>query len=102
MLQPLSFIFWLKFRKFLSADPTFTRLDKDVKRHFERYKIISYVSSNPCSNAFVEGVFSPLKSAWTVSRKLMANETIAAELKIRLNSTMACEDFFLLLKHNRN
>ncbi|CAM4915320.1 unnamed protein product [Rotaria socialis] len=68
----------------------------------EMYKIISYVYSIPCSNAFVEGVFSQRKSAWTASRNLTVNETIAAELKIRFNSTMTCEDFFLLLKHNRN
>ena len=37
-----------------------------------------------------------MKSAWTASRNSMGNETIAAELKIRLNSTMACEDFFSL------
>ena len=56
----------------------------------------------PCSNAFVEGVFSHMKSAWTASRNSMVNETIAAELKIRLNNTKKCGDFFLLLKHNRN
>ncbi|CAF3392552.1 unnamed protein product [Rotaria socialis] len=54
----------------------------------EMYKIISYVYSIPCSNASVEGVFSHMKSAWAASRNLMANETIAAELKIRLNSTI--------------
>ncbi|CAF1319880.1 unnamed protein product [Rotaria magnacalcarata] len=60
----------------------------------EMYKIISYVYSIPCSNAFVKGVFSHMKSAWTASCNLMANEMIAAELKIRLNNTMTCEDFF--------
>ena len=94
MLRPLSSIFWLKFRKFLSLYPTFTRIDKGVKPQFEMHKIISYVYSIPCSNAFVEAVFSHMKSAWTASRNSMVNETIAAELKIRLNSTMACEDFF--------
>ncbi|CAF3408905.1 unnamed protein product [Rotaria socialis] len=68
----------------------------------EMYKIISYVHSIPCSNAFVEGIFNQRKSARTASRNLTVNETIAAELKIRFNSTMTCEDFFLLLKHNRN
>ncbi|CAF3328700.1 unnamed protein product [Rotaria socialis] len=68
----------------------------------EMYKIISYVYSILCSNAFVEGVISQRKSPWTASRNLAANETIAAELKIRFNSTMTCEDFFLLLKHNCN
>ncbi|CAM4927842.1 unnamed protein product [Rotaria socialis] len=68
----------------------------------EMYKITSYLYSIPCSNAFVEGVLSQRKSAWTGSRNLTVNETIAAELKIRFNSTMTYEDFFLLLKHNRN
>ncbi|CAF4553489.1 unnamed protein product, partial [Rotaria socialis] len=153
MLRPLSSIFWLKQRKFLSLYPTFT-IDKDVKRQLywlaanghvyevfnndicneshdennlihkpttknhereeefrsdqfwafllvkskpmciEMYKIISYVYSIPCSNAFVEGAFNQRKSAWTASRNLTVNETIAAELKIRFNSTMTCEDFF--------
>ncbi|CAF1380711.1 unnamed protein product [Rotaria magnacalcarata] len=68
----------------------------------EMYKIISYVYPIPCSNAFVEGVLSQRKSAWTSSRNLTVNEAIAAELKIRFNSTMAYEDFFLLAKQNRN
>ncbi|CAF2210525.1 unnamed protein product [Rotaria magnacalcarata] len=69
-------------------------LAKSKPMCIEMHKIISYVYSIPCSDAFVEGVFSHMKSAWTVSRNFMANETIAAELKIRLNSTMTCEDFF--------
>ena len=52
------------------------------------------VYSIPCLNAFVESVFSHMKSLWTTSRNLMVNESIAAELKIRLNSTMTCKDFF--------
>ncbi|CAF1655930.1 unnamed protein product, partial [Adineta ricciae] len=64
----------------------------------EMHKIVSYVFSIPCSNAFVEGVFSHMKNAWTASRNLMANETIAAELKIRLNSHMKCEDFFSFIQ----
>ncbi|CAF3676066.1 unnamed protein product [Rotaria socialis] len=68
----------------------------------EMYKIISYVYSIPCSNAFVEGVLNQRKSGWTASRILTVNETIAAELKIRFNSAMTCEDFFLWLKHNHS
>ena len=63
MIRLLSSILWLKFGKFLSLYPTFT---------IEMHKIISYVYSIPCSNAFVEGVFSHMKSAWTASRNLMA------------------------------
>ncbi|CAF3175838.1 unnamed protein product [Rotaria socialis] len=73
-------------------------LVKSKPMYIEMYKIISYVYSIPCSNAFVEGVFNQRKSAWTASRNLTVNKTIAAELKIRFNSTMTYEDFFLLAK----
>ena len=69
-------------------------LAKSKPMYIEMHKIISYVYSIPCLNAFVEGVFSQRKSARTASHNLMVNETIAAELKIRFNSTMTCEDFF--------
>ncbi|CAF0976123.1 unnamed protein product [Didymodactylos carnosus] len=48
-------------------------------------KLISYIYSIPCSNAFTNGVFSHMKHAWTPSQNLMSSETVAAELKIRLN-----------------
>ncbi|CAF3165490.1 unnamed protein product [Rotaria socialis] len=70
------------------------RLVKSKPICIEMYKIISYVYAIPCSNAFVEGVFSQRKSAWAASRNLTVYETIAAELKIRFNSTMTCEVFF--------
>ncbi|CAF1116238.1 unnamed protein product [Rotaria magnacalcarata] len=54
-------------------------LAKSKPMCIEMYKIISYVYSIPCSNAFAEGVFSQRKSAWTASRNLTANKTIAAE-----------------------
>ncbi len=62
----------------------------------EMKKLISYVYSIPCSNAFAEGVFSHMKHAWTASRNLMSTETVAAELQIRLNSKMKCTDFFYI------
>ncbi|CAF2809385.1 unnamed protein product [Rotaria sp. Silwood2] len=57
-------------------------------------KVLAYVYSIPCSNAFAEGVFSHMKHAWTPSRNSMSTETIATELKIRLNSKIKCEDFY--------
>ncbi|CAF3566497.1 unnamed protein product [Rotaria socialis] len=69
-------------------------LVKSKSMCIEMYKIISYVYSIPCSNAFVEGVLSQRKSAWAGSRNLTVNEMIAAELKIRFNSTITYEDFF--------
>jgi hypothetical protein len=60
----------------------------------EMVKVLAYVYSIPCSNAFAEGVFSHMKHAWTPSRNLLSTDTIAAELKIRLNSKMKCEHFY--------
>ncbi|CAF3300814.1 unnamed protein product [Rotaria sp. Silwood2] len=60
----------------------------------EMTKVLAYVYSIPCSNAFAEGVFSHMKHAWTPSRNSMSTETIATELKIRLNSKIKCEDFY--------
>ena len=57
-------------------------------------KILAYVYSIPCSNAFAEGVLNHMKPVWTLSRNLMSTETIAAELKRRLNSKVKCEDFY--------
>jgi len=60
----------------------------------EMMKLISFIYSIPCSNAYAEGVFSHMKHAWTCSRNSMSTETIAAELKIRLNCRMKCNEFF--------
>jgi hypothetical protein len=61
-------------------------------------KLISYVYSISCSNAFAEGVFSHIKHAWTASRNLMSSETVAAQLQIRLNCKMKCSDFFTFVQ----
>ena len=69
-------------------------LSKSTTPCSEMTKVLAYVYSIPCSNAFAEGVFSHMKHAWTPSRNLLSTDTIAAELKIRLNSKMKCEDFY--------
>ena len=61
----------------------------------EIIKLISFIYSIPCSNAFTEGMFNQLKHEWTPSRNSMSVEAIAAELQIRLNGHMKCDDFFL-------
>ncbi len=61
-------------------------------------KFISFLFSIPCSNAFVESVFSIMKHLWDDKRNRMSTELVAAELKIRLNSSLSCTeayDFFL-------
>ena len=57
-------------------------------------KLISYLYSIPCSNAFTDGVFSHMKHAWTLSRNSMSTETVVVELQIRSNCKMKCNDLF--------
>jgi hypothetical protein len=64
-------------------------------------KLITFVYSIPCSNAFTEGVFNHMKYAWTPSRNLMLVETVAAELKIRLNCQMKCNEFFSFVQSEK-
>jgi hypothetical protein len=61
-------------------------------------KLISFIYTIPCSNAYTEGVFSHMKHAWTAYRHSMSTETVAAELKIRLNCQMNCNDFFKFIQ----
>ncbi|CAF4207275.1 unnamed protein product [Rotaria sp. Silwood2] len=58
---------------------------KTITNCDEITKLVSYVYSISCSNAFAEGVFSHMKPSWTASRNSMLSKTVAAELKIRLN-----------------
>ena len=69
-------------------------LSKSTTLCTEMTKVLAYVYSIPCSNAFAEGVFSHMKHAWTPSRNSMSTEAVATELKIRLNSKMKCKDFY--------
>jgi hypothetical protein len=65
----------------------------------EMTKLVSYVYSIPCSNAFTEGVFSHMKHSWTASRNSMLTETVAAESKIRLNCKMKCSEFLKFVQN---
>ncbi len=59
---------------------------------------ISFLFSISCSNAYVESVFSIMKHLYDDKRNRMSTEPIAAELKIRLNSSFLrteAYDFFL-------
>ena len=42
---------------------------------------------------FSTGVFNHMKHLWTPSRNLMSVEAVTAELQIRLNCQMKCNDF---------
>ncbi|CAF4125937.1 unnamed protein product [Rotaria sordida] len=57
-------------------------------------KIICYVFSIPCSNAYVESIFSQMNHLWTNYRNRMDIQLVAAELQIRKNSNISCNDFY--------
>ena len=50
--------------------------------------------SLPCSNAYVESVFSQMKHLFNEARNRMTTELVSAELKIRLNSTLSCTEMY--------
>ncbi|CAF1285731.1 unnamed protein product, partial [Rotaria sp. Silwood1] len=56
--------------------------------------IISYVFSIPCSNAFAESIFSHMNHLWSDYRNRMDMELVAAELQIRKNANISCNDFY--------
>ena len=55
-------------------------------------KLVSFLYSLPCSNAYVESVFSQMKHLFNNTRNRMTTELVSAELKIRLNPTLSCTD----------
>jgi hypothetical protein len=62
------------------------------------HKLICFLFSIPCSNAYVESVFSTMKHLFDDKRNRMSTELIRAELQIRLNSSLRCTqayDYFL-------
>jgi len=79
-------------------NPEFTSSEKFFRSSTAQLKnikqIIKYVYSMPCSNAFVERVFSHMNSLWTDKRNLLGVDTVKAELVIRNNITCNCSVFF--------
>ncbi|CAF2155504.1 unnamed protein product [Rotaria magnacalcarata] len=67
----------------------------------ELKKLLRFVYSIPCSNAFTEGVFNHMKHARTPSINSMSIEAIASELKIRMNGKMNCDEFFSYVQNER-
>ncbi|CAF4382068.1 unnamed protein product [Rotaria sp. Silwood2] len=72
---------------------------KTITNCDEITKLVSYVYSISCSNAFAEGVFSHMKPSWTASRNSMLSKTVAAELKIRLNCKTKYDQFFKFIQN---
>ncbi|CAF4552462.1 unnamed protein product [Rotaria socialis] len=60
--------------------------------------IISYVFSIPCSNAYVESIFSHMNHLWSDYRNRMDIELVAAELKIRKNADIPSSNEKLVKK----
>uniref|UniRef100_H3AQJ8 HAT C-terminal dimerisation domain-containing protein n=1 Tax=Latimeria chalumnae TaxID=7897 RepID=H3AQJ8_LATCH len=71
-----------KWRKFFKADQALNFLT-----------IIQYVFSVPCTNAFVERVFSVLGNLWTDERNRLGVGLVKSELCIRYNLKYSCLEF---------
>ena len=65
------------------------------------HRFISFLFSIPCSNAYVESVFSIMKHLYGDQRNRMSTDLIAAELKIRLNASFPCTQIYDFFYQNR-
>ena len=57
-------------------------------------KLICYIFLIPCSNSYVETIFSQMKHVWSDYRNRMEIELVSAELKIRMNGNYSCPKFY--------
>lgn len=74
-----------------SNSPTFlwkTFLKAEVNPNLKR--IIKTIMKVPCSNAYVESVFSHMNRLWTDSRNKLSVDMAKAELCIRYNFSLTC------------
>lgn len=78
-------LLWVQLLKFA---PTFTELPK----------IIGKIFSIPISNAFVERVFSLMGNLWTDERNCLSVDMVKAELIVKVNYDMNCQEFLKFLK----
>ena len=65
-------------------------------------KLICFLYSLPCSNAYVESVFSQMKHLFNDRRHSMTTELMAAELKIRFNSMLSCTEVYKYILSNED
>jgi hAT family C-terminal dimerisation region len=65
-------------------------------------KLVCFLYSLPCSNAYVESAFSHMKHLINDRRGSMTTELVSAELKIRLNSTLSCTELYKYLLDNED
>ena len=59
--------------------------------------LLCYLFSIPCSNAYVESIFSHMKHSWNDYRNNMDIGLVAAKLQIRLNCSYSCNSFHQFL-----
>ncbi|MGH0152831.1 UNVERIFIED_CONTAM: hypothetical protein FKN15_059296 [Acipenser sinensis] len=58
-------------------------------------RMVQHVFSVPCSNAFIERVFSVMGNLWTIERNRLSIDTVKSEVCIRCNLDYSCLEFFL-------
>ncbi|KAH7970084.1 hypothetical protein HPB52_024054 [Rhipicephalus sanguineus] len=63
--------------------------------------LMEHVYSIPCSNAFVERVFSVMGNLWTDERNQLSVPMVKAELCVRYNLVYSCEEFVKMARENK-
>ncbi|XP_060096772.1 uncharacterized protein LOC132573285 [Heteronotia binoei] len=64
--------------------------------------LVSKILSIPCSNAFVERVFSLMSAHWTETRNRCNVDLVKAELQVKVNFDMDCEQFYHYIKEKKD
>ncbi|KAI4466368.1 hat family dimerization domaincontaining protein-related [Holotrichia oblita] len=87
-----------------NASPSFINQDISVAEKwcifFKRVEVpilrnvVQMVLSIPCSNAYVERIFSIMNQLWNDDRNKLSVEMVKAELCIRSNIQLSCSEFY--------
>ena len=64
-------------------------------------KLVCFLYSLLCSNAYVESVFSQMKHLFNDRRSSMTIQLVSAELKIRLNATLSYTEMYNYILSNQ-
>jgi hypothetical protein len=59
--------------------------------------VVAYAFSIPCSNSFVESIFSNMNHLWSDYRNRIDIELVEVELQIRKKSNIPCAHFYNFL-----
>ena len=57
-------------------------------------KLLCFLFSIPCSDAYIESVFSEMKDLVNNKRNCMTAAVVSTKLKIRLRVTLPCADMY--------